>query len=672
MMNRFYHLLILLLSAALVFGCKKTDLPDNEDEGGISQAQIEQFTKIYEDINPIASAALKAEDPIAALKEVAEKYKGTPGISDIYVDEDAKFLAVEYDNLFRTYWVAFAKPQVEGETITLNNLRSEISSLRIDDYTLSYPKYLYVYTHTEEEGREDESIMMQNIMKVLKSGGVNVTPVYGRSFSVKFLQDQGLLGYDGIFISSHGCYDAKVNATYIMTGQIVTPKEYAKIVKSLGKKRNLVALHDGYISISEHFIDEYYQDSTFPKNSFFYSGCCQTMMDPNRGFAQVLVRKGISLVSGYTESTFSYFSIQHTLRFMNRLLRGDSYNEIMKESQGKVVTYMKTHEGYLPNMSVKHEYPERQEVYVYFIPYQLPQLLYTADLVSYPTDLDFRFDKVLKLDKNYLEIPEGGVGEVTISPIGSGDYGITKHESEPGIVSASFKKGTVVQIKGEKAGVAHLEIKDKVKGRVGMCKVVVKSQQERIDEILPPDQVQIIEDLDMPINKGTNPPIINGCYLASPYVLSRTNIADDFQIGYQFADFTVLFYDQDNTTFNIKLKGWHANSLSTSIETSITSGSDNKFTIYGKVRSDEIDNPSAYTIQAVIYSGEYDNGVIRNFKKAFVMLEKNDPEDKYMPVGSARVVEDGDGISPQVPVPAAAMMRHSGQNQGLSMYIRRR
>ena len=57
----------------------------------------------------------------------------------------------------------------------------------------------------------------------------------------------------------------------------------------------------------------------------------------------------------------------------------------------------------------------------------------------------------------------------------------------------------------------------------------------------------------MVINKGLDPPDMEGEYLASPYELSASNVPDDYSLGTIFADYYFRLYDQDNDDLTIKL-----------------------------------------------------------------------------------------------------------------------
>ncbi|WP_315087317.1 hypothetical protein [Bacteroides heparinolyticus] len=275
----------------------------------------------------------------------------------------------------------------------------------------------------------------------------------------------------------------------------------------------------------------------------------------------------------------------------------------------------------------------------------------------------------LKLEKHELEMISGNMEEVRFAGKGSGNYTLTT--SVTGIVQATAGKDRIT-IRAVNPGKCNLTVTDVETGIKEVCKISVKTHQQKIDEIIPAEFVDKLKELDVPFHEGKNPPIINGCYLISPCVLAKTNIQRDFAIGHRFSDHTIRFYDQDNKTLRIKIEEWQANSKSNSIETSVTAGTGNKFTVYGKVKTVKMNNPAIYTVLGIVHSGELSNGSIKNSHYAFVMLEKNDPNNEYIAVGKARVVIDKDGVSPTTAIPTTKGLTRTSVEKSLTPFILRR
>ncbi|WP_373732369.1 hypothetical protein [Bacteroides heparinolyticus] len=909
-MKRFINLLLLLAFTALLFSCQQEKELTPEE---VEQQQIEAIIKLHEEISPVADKALSSANPVEELKKVAEQFKDRPEIEDIYFERDK--LALKYEHGGYVYWLIIPESEQVDTKVAMeqiDKLKQSLPTTR-SGKKKEYPKTLYIYTHTLDESRKTNNNGIKSFIEETQNEGYNITPVYGEGLNVDFLKES-LKGYDAIFLDSHGCFDEKAGLTAIQTGEkapFFITKLYLQLknkeYRELWKNDLLVVMGGKYIGISQKFIEKYYKKGDFPSNSFFYSGCCQTMMDSENRFAKELNKAGISKIVGYNESTMASCAILNAMHLLVGLADfGSSYNEILSEFIN-AMHFIETGKGtkrYKATFTNETKGVFRQFVYDHNMNFK-----YSADITSYPADVDFRFpilklekhelemiignteeikisgegsgkykltedvanivqataekDKIivkavntgecnltitdeengikevckikvkprLKLEKHELELISGNTGEIKIISEGSGNYKLTanvagiiqataqkdkiivkgvnpgecnltvtdegtgvkevckikvkprlrleKHELEmisgnmeevrfagkgsgnytlttsvTGIVQATAGKDRItiravnpgectltitdvetgiqeackikvkprqikklklerydlemisgnteevrfasegsgnytltpdvtgivqatagkdrITIRAVNPGKCNLTVTDVETGIKEVCKISVKTHQQKIDEIIPAEFVDKLKELDVPFHEGKNPPIINGCYLISPCVLAKTNIQRDFAIGHRFSDHTIRFYDQDNKTLRIKIEEWQANSKSNSIETSVTAGTGNKFTVYGKVKTVKMNNPAIYTVLGIVYSGEFGNGSIKNSHYAFVMLEKNDPNNEYIAVGKARVVIDQDGVSPTTAIPTTKSSTRTSVERSLIPFILRK
>ena len=824
-MKRFINLLLLLAFTALLFSCQQEKELTPEE---VEQQQIEAIIKLHEEISPVADKALSSANPVEELKKVAEQFKGRPEIEDIYFERDK--LALKYEHGGYVYWLITPKEVLKNTKSTLEQFKQSKENFPItrSESKKYYPRTLCIYTHTLDESRKENNEDLQTFIKHGQEQGYNITPIYGSDCDIDFLKE-GLKGYDAIFLSSHGLFDENAGLTIIQTGEKYDILEQFKnkMGFKLWKESLLMPVSSDeregeYVAITQKFIEKYYKKGDFPNNSFFYAGCCQSMMDPQNRFAVALHRVGYSKIVGYSESTKSNIALLNIKNLIYGLITGISYNETLSSFIGSIDCVQDKKD------SQTHIYDNpspngvlRQNIYTHDM-----NLEFFCDLVSYPADVDFRFpilrlekhelemivgnteeikisgegsgnykltadvanivqataqkDKIivkavntgecnltitdeengikevckikvkprLKLEKQELELISGNTGEIKIISEGSGNYKLTANVA--GIIQATAQKDKII-VKGVNPGECNLTVTDegtgvkevckiKVKPRLRLekhelemisgnmeevrfagkgsgnytlttsvtgivqatagkdritiravnpgkcnltvtdvetgikevCKISVKTHQQKIDEIIPAEFVDKLKELDVPFHEGKNPPIINGCYLISPCVLAKTNIQRDFAIGHRFSDHTIRFYDQDNKTLRIKIEEWQANSKSNSIETSVTAGTGNKFTVYGKVKTVKMNNPAIYTVLGIVHSGELSNGSIKNSHYAFVMLEKNDPNNEYIAVGKARVVIDKDGVSPTTAIPTTKGLTRTSVEKSLTPFILRR
>ena len=101
----------------------------------------------------------------------------------------------------------------------------------------------------------------------------------------------------------------------------------------------------------------------------------------------------------------------------------------------------------------------------------------------------------------------------------------------------------------------------------------------------------------------------------------------------------LAFVERVNNTIDYEAK---QNTSTQNGNGAFISGEGNNFTIFFNTNGK--DGNATYKM-ALVLSGTKTSAGIRNLEYAFVMLEKNDPDNEKMDVGTYRIVKDGDGIS---------------------------
>jgi len=165
-----------------------------------------------------------------------------------------------------------------------------------------------------------------------------------------------------------------------------------------------------------------------------------------------------------------------------------------------------------------------------------------------------------------------------------------------------------------------------------------------INNILPQSALDSIRNMGMPINTGYSPPMLNGIYDVSPFVLLSTNVVNDYPIGHQFADYRIQFYNEDAIKQTIQFSYIMGNESGTGIG-SFIAGSGNEFTIFAQENSTIQGYPS---IGDVIISGSIGATGINNFYQSIYMVQNYGMNSIFIKNGSIRVSYDQDGLSGQV------------------------
>ena len=143
--------------------------------------------------------------------------------------------------------------------------------------------------------------------------------------------------------------------------------------------------------------------------------------------------------------------------------------------------------------------------------------------------------------------------------------------------------------------------------------------------------------------EGTTPPIITGCYEITPMTTVYCSDAGGYEPGRVINDMKIYFGEQANRGVILEYKEQEYSSTSKASNVQIT-GYGSYFTAYFINYGNDYDGVSTSKHSTVI-SGEITSSGIRNIQYAFIMLEKNDPYDKMMPVNAYRVFKDGDGMA---------------------------
>lgn len=173
-----------------------------------------------------------------------------------------------------------------------------------------------------------------------------------------------------------------------------------------------------------------------------------------------------------------------------------------------------------------------------------------------------------------------------------------------------------------------------------------KGFSENIQNLVSKEMIDELRSRGLNLNEGTNPPVIEGVYLSSPHELvSPYGEEDAYEAGYEFDDLKIRFSNQDQQNLSVKvdLKG----STNGSGQGAFLAGSGNKFTLFSEIvsHSEDGDEDPYTATQIRIFSGELTDKGIKNLQTALIMKAKTDPNDVLIPVGSGRIIKDGNGLA---------------------------
>lgn len=168
---------------------------------------------------------------------------------------------------------------------------------------------------------------------------------------------------------------------------------------------------------------------------------------------------------------------------------------------------------------------------------------------------------------------------------------------------------------------------------------------QEINNLIPDSIITEMVNLGMPINRGESPPELNGIYLASPFILKASNIANDSP-GYVFSDYEVTFYEQNNDNLSIKVDYLNGPESGSGLGGFVV-GKDNNFSVFAEVSS----TYSSYNARLVhVISGKMTATGIRDLYFANFMLDNNgNLGGIWIEESEGRVIYDPDGFSEKLP-----------------------
>jgi len=196
-------------------------------------------------------------------------------------------------------------------------------------------------------------------------------------------------------------------------------------------------------------------------------------------------------------------------------------------------------------------------------------------------------------------------------------------------------------------------------------KVQENGLTQEINNLIPDSIITAMVNLGMPINRGETPPDIAASFLASPFILKASTILSDVP-GYQFSDYTVTFYEQNNDNLSVKVDYLNGPESGTGLGGFIV-GANNSFSVFAEVNS-TYSGKNATLVHVI--SGTLTATGIQNLYFANFMLNNNgNPGGIWIEEGDGRVIYDSDGFSEKVT--KASFENHGNiSNAGASLVIK--
>ena len=177
------------------------------------------------------------------------------------------------------------------------------------------------------------------------------------------------------------------------------------------------------------------------------------------------------------------------------------------------------------------------------------------------------------------------------------------------------------------------------------CKKEKTSSSDKLEGIISKEHRSTLTSLGMDMYEGDNPPNIVGSIYMSPNYLLKSNITGDPAPNTQFVHYTIKFYDHNSSGNTVKFSGVGSGGSSSEREESqsgLVTGTGNNFTVYGR---STVTLGSNSVVLAYVYSGIIEGNVIKNFKKALIVVDDSKGGANLLKNGQSRVFYDANKTS---------------------------
>ena len=158
--------------------------------------------------------------------------------------------------------------------------------------------------------------------------------------------------------------------------------------------------------------------------------------------------------------------------------------------------------------------------------------------------------------------------------------------------------------------------------------------KQKIEALVSPDLMKAIKGLGMPIHDGTNPPNIEGKYLADDQTMKKTNFEEDDPPGTKYEDEVLTISGQNNDNFSVTLKS--ETDTYTQTFSMIISGSGDRFTLYAPMDIQLDDNTRVKAV--LLYSGKMKEGELHDLYSGTFISDKS-----YFGLG--QIFYEADGVA---------------------------
>jgi hypothetical protein len=589
---------IALLAVGLaIAGCSKKKNPNQPD---FTDEQIEQT---YQKIKLTADPILLSEDPIAGFEAMAEEYRKMEEVKVVEVTNEGMFIKFENGELVGWYTPMYIEVQ-HADLYSLQKVsHHQKSAIRLT----SNQKYALLLNQQSMERRPQNDYFLQNLTFRFTEAGWKYNQLVASDITVDFLKgididDKGgksIADYDAIYFIAHGF--AADHKTWIVTGEEVEKQENKGSEPELVCRVNYLEkdIEDGAIrtSASEKYAFSGDFIRTYYQQGDFTNACIYMVACQSMGSNG---NADYSMAQAFTDHGKA--SVYIGWDESNYSGQESGYYLYQKLLEGKTLSEA---------FDFLHHYPATQRYFynknILIDGFQLDELLYIEDLKGLDSDADYN--------------PQMNIATLRYHPASASDFRLVERPS--------------------------------VDPETGLT--------EDIQNLVPEEIVNAMQDLGLPLNGGNTPPLIEGTYKIQPVVLKGTNIANDFAIGHTFTPVYITFSQQNNGNLTLKADETAGTSVSTGTGAFIV-GEGDRFSVFINFTTTHTETNTTSKVVEV-YSGTVSPDGIRDCTFSLFMVDDGgDPYNNLIENGSGRVFWDTDGLSERVTSAPQSIQKQSAKS----------
>lgn len=225
---------------------------------------------------------------------------------------------------------------------------------------------------------------------------------------------------------------------------------------------------------------------------------------------------------------------------------------------------------------------------------------------------------------------------------GSGGGGESDTSSDNELVEIT----TDDEIGGESDGETGNDIEDETTDDFPEVSTEFDGSRASLARLYSESEIAALESLGVQLNFGDNPPELVGAFELDPVILQATSWAEDLGIPGDVVSSAELEFSSQNFRNQTVEMGLDAGATGLFAGNALVSGSGNLFTVY-LVNLIVIEDSVADG--TIVLSGVVTDTGLQNVQWALFLLDdRGDPEDLFLPEGTGRLFMDQDGVSGRI------------------------